>query len=583
MDPQSLADVIAAHFHRIEEALDEPNYSWDQTTHRYSVDDAFHKDDLYWKANVRGDRFEAALTLGKGILYRPQIVTELHQLIDSALSNEVCRGIMVKGPGGIGKSHSLVNLVRKLTYGSNNKYLVTFIPDCFKWGNVIDLLRAICASCGIPVEPILQQVKGNSVLDSKLLDDLITSIDGNLWKLGKKWIFVFDQINKLFVKAENLHAKDATGLVFPFHCIKSIMRPRRITSIISASANNEMAYKESHEDFSEYLHKPQMTQVELLQLFDQVDHSSVITVLEKTSGVPMFAASYVMKSLDTDAYELEVIDAVRHALETLENETSKRNWDRVVASIISALLLTETSETLYHKKFLLRQQIQMQRRFLYEPLVPQVLTAYREHFWSELMQYVEKREGALLHVCRDPATTNKVRGCCFETMVIRRCSSANVEFQVGDVSVTVPSGAQEATGFGGNLLPNAPSEGLSFPFSTSFPAIDFILRTGRCVFAIQVHVNKHNDESSCFAGLCQQAGWFEKFDWIELIYLSPEEDVSHLVKSRVMPPTFNVMAPQQERVAGQPCRQIRRRALSKDAIPCLKDLEWPDNCSINSS
>ena len=95
-------------------------------------------------------------------------------------------------------------------------------------------------------------------------------------------------------------------------------------------------------------------------------------------------------------------------------------------------------------------------------------------------------------------------------------------------------------------------------------------------------MTKHNDESSDFAGLCRQAGWFEKFDWIELIYLSPEEDVTNLVESRVTPPTFNVRPTQHERAAGQPCRQIRRRALSKDAIACLQDLQWPDNCSINS-
>lgn len=647
MDAQSLAEAIAAHFQRIEEtavkmakvaavpeegqpkadetmadadalgmtpcaeaqtvgllkeAVDDPMpeapmapaggqpedklayaYTWEQTTHRYSVDDGFHKDDLYWKTNVREGRFESALTSGKGILYRPQIVTELHQMIDSALSNEVRRGIMVKGPAGIGKSHSLVNLVRRLMYGSNSEYLVTFIPDCFKWYSVVELLDAICASCGIAAEPFLKQVKGNNVLDGLLLNNLITSIDGILCSKGKRWIFVFDHINKLFVKRENIHAQDASGLSFPFHCIKSIMKPKRITSVISASANNEMAYKESHEGFSEYFHTPEMTGPELLQLFDNIDRSSVVTVLEETSGVPMFAASYVDKNMEIDPYELEVIASVRHSLEKLENETSDTNWNRVVASTISALLLTETRESLYDKKFLLPEQIQMQRRFLYKPLVPQVSTAYREHFWSKLMLYVETKERALLNVCRDPATTNKVRGCCFETMVIRRCSANDVEFQVGGMSVTVPSGDQEATGFGGNLLPEAPSDGLSFPFNPNFPAIDFILKVGRYVFAIQVHVNKHNDESSDFAGLCRQAGWFEKFNWIELIYLSPEEDVTNLVESRVMPPTFNVRPTQQERATGQPCRQIRRRALSKDAIACLRDLQWPDNCSINSS
>ena len=39
-------------------------------------------------------------------------VTDLHQMVDSVLSLKVSQGI----PGGNGKSHSLVNLVRRLTY-----------------------------------------------------------------------------------------------------------------------------------------------------------------------------------------------------------------------------------------------------------------------------------------------------------------------------------------------------------------------------------------------------------------------------------------------------------------------------------
>jgi hypothetical protein len=550
--------------------------------HRYLLGDEFQKEDLYWTDDVRASRFLS--TMDTGILYRPQIVADLHQMIDSALSLKVSQGVMVKGPGGIGKSHSLVNLVRKLLYGSNNKYLVTFIPDCFKWHSFVHLLNAICASCAIAAEPILQEFKGKDQADrGKLLDDLVASIDAILFKMGKKWIFVFDQINKLFVKPENRGATDATGLAFPFHFIQSSMKPSRITSVISTSANNEMAYKETHEGFSEYFHNPAMTAQELLLLNDNIKEANVDVVLDETSGVPMFAASYVDKNMETDTYELEVIASVRHSLDKLRNETSSWNWDRVVASTMSALLLTETSESLYDKKFLLPEQIQMQRRFLYKPLVPQVLTAYREHLWSDLMRYVERKESTLLEVCRDPATTNKVRGCCFETMVIRRCSGDNVEIQVRDESVTVPSGVRDATGFGGKLLPKAPSDGLSFPFNPNFPAIDFILKVGRYVFAIQVHVNKHTDESSDFAGLCRQAGWFEKFDWIELIYLSPEEDVTNLVESRVTPPRFDVRPTQQERATGQPCCQIRRRALSKDVIACLQDMQWPDGCSLNSS
>jgi hypothetical protein len=53
---------------------------------------------------------------------------------------------MIKGPHGIGKSHSLVNVVRKLL--SEGVYLVTFIPDCERWNYPEYLQDSICASFG---------------------------------------------------------------------------------------------------------------------------------------------------------------------------------------------------------------------------------------------------------------------------------------------------------------------------------------------------------------------------------------------------------------------------------------------------
>ena len=71
-------------------------------------------------------------------------MTDLHQMVDSAPE-----GIMVKGPGGIGKSHSLVNLVRRLTYRCKRKYRVTVIPDC---SDVVDVAytpssAAVASAC----------------------------------------------------------------------------------------------------------------------------------------------------------------------------------------------------------------------------------------------------------------------------------------------------------------------------------------------------------------------------------------------------------------------------------------------------
>ena len=112
-------------------------------------------------------------------------------------------------------------------------------------------------------------------------------------------------------------------------------------------------------------------------------------------------------------------------------------------------------------------------------------------------------------------------------------------------------------------------------FDPNFPAIDFFLKSGNYVFAIQVHVSKHDDVAKDFVGLCKKALK------IQLIYLSPEDDVASLVASRVSPPTLETVVTRQDGYTSM-CR-ITRRATSKDSISCLRDLQWPDGCSLNSS
>jgi Cdc6-like AAA superfamily ATPase len=182
-------------------------------THLYDVEEAFSEKDLYWKENVRSARFDS--TLVTGILYRPNIVDALVGSVKRVLLRPTAKGIMVKGPEGIGKSHTLVNLVRKLVYDSNNRYMVTFIPDCEKWTSVFSLLDVICASFGISSDEIKKQCMGIDAEErDNVLKGFIAAIDIILKSMGKQWVFVFDQINKLFVKPINLQAKDASGLLF---------------------------------------------------------------------------------------------------------------------------------------------------------------------------------------------------------------------------------------------------------------------------------------------------------------------------------------------------------------------------------
>ena len=94
------------------------------------------------------DRFDDGLT--NGILYRPEIVNEIIPMIKDNLSKPVAQGLMIKGPQGIGKSHSIVNVIQKLQ--STGNYLVTFIPNCENWYTSNDLIEAICSSFGSKYE-----------------------------------------------------------------------------------------------------------------------------------------------------------------------------------------------------------------------------------------------------------------------------------------------------------------------------------------------------------------------------------------------------------------------------------------------
>ena len=133
---------------------------------------------------------------------------------------------MVKGPNGVGKSHSLVNTALKLESEGHN--LVTLIPDCGMWTSARFLIDYICKSFGSTQQDL--GIQYQSLYDEeRALEDLVEAVDAALSGLGKAWVFVFDQINKLFVKPENRGAEDATGLAFPYRCIYSLLKPGRIT------------------------------------------------------------------------------------------------------------------------------------------------------------------------------------------------------------------------------------------------------------------------------------------------------------------------------------------------------------------
>jgi len=180
LDQNALSKALTGFFQR-------PLLDCPEEKSMYMVEDAFGGNP-YWAKSVRTERFR--LTLEKGILYRPQIVNEIYAQIAECLEEDVKRGIMVKGPQGIGKSHSLVNTVLKLQ--STGEYLVTFIPDCEEWENGRFLLKQICLSfgstpqdLGIPALLTHCQTVGWGDYPLTFLESTVEEIDAELCLLGK--------------------------------------------------------------------------------------------------------------------------------------------------------------------------------------------------------------------------------------------------------------------------------------------------------------------------------------------------------------------------------------------------------------
>jgi hypothetical protein len=585
-----LKAMIVAHFDRIAasteatkeaEQMEEENpgehQQWYEERHLYRVEDIFSSQDLYWIDYARGERFDS--TLENGILYRPKIVDELANKVNAVLGLPVRKGIMVKGPQGVGKSHSLVSLVRKLLYGSKNKYLVTFIPDCNKWNDADYLLEAICASFGATPASAFG-FDSERPIEQTQLRAFIKKIDTALTACKKQWVFIFDQVNTLFNKPLNRHAEDASGFDFPFFMIDNVTKPGRITSLIAASTNNEMAYKDKYEGFDEYNHITSMNSDELTMAFDCINENNIQEVLNTCDGIPLYSLSYVKQPM---AFQTEINEAVYNSLLHLRPRTDydKPQWELVQNSIFSCLLGISSYAFRYDKKFLIRDIIPTSAgtsRY-YRPLFPAVLSAYRRHLWNELMQFVEVQEHSLLNTCIFLDTTNDTRGRIFEAIVIRRFQGKGVEIQVGGDKVQVPSSSNL---FPGMVLPELSAQsadGIYIPFNPNFPAIDLVWKLGKIIFGVQVHVSSHEDVASRFCGLCEKAGWFQNFDTIYLLYLGPEDNVTNLVAALVNPPSFETRMTRDNTVKNQ----IVRRAISKDSISCLVDLKWPDGCSLSGN
>jgi hypothetical protein len=535
----TLEEAIDTHFNK--KSIDIPN----EKEHVYDVKEIFtassQLDTVYWIDSVRTERFTNSLQAG--VLYRPDITAKIQEKIEELLKLVAPSGLMIKGPHGIGKSHTLVNVVRKLL--SEGVYLVTFIPDCECWNYPEYLQDAICASFGAKFDEF-QHLYPSFGTKEKSADSVfrkfIIAIDTILEKKGKKWVFVFDQINRLFVN--NTKASDLPSLKFPFNMVRGMMKGRRIISVISASANNEVSYVDKHAAFTEFDHVSSMTREEIIILNDGIT-DTLDAIEECTGNVPLYVSKYI-KAENEVIFFADQEEKIRGDIEALLKISPDPNLvkDNVVKMLNGGRFTTEPKY--YDRKYFVKQMDDT-----YPPLFPLAGKVWRNVAWPEMSAFLKQKEGALVDLYNDGKTHASVRGIIYENIVIQRCHQEGVTFTIPlkyttttkSVHVSIPS---LETKIQGDVLPkfdrlkgNNQPDGVYVPDKGDFPAIDMIWKSGHRLFAVQVYSNlTHADKFELFRGMCSAAGWLDKKFHVFFVYLRPYPNIQDELQEKYQDTNF---------------------------------------------
>jgi hypothetical protein len=161
----------------------------------------------------------------------------------------------------------------------------------------------------------------------------------------------------------------------------------------------------------------------------------------------------------------------------------------------------------------------------FHPIAPAVVTAYRCHYWDDIMEHVRLHERFLLHVCTLPETVPNIQGRLLEAIVLQKIVSKGLDFIFGESTICIDSGRVEH--FPGSLLPMHSQihlDTLYVPDCVEFPVFDFFSCTGNVTCAFQVRRTKYDKNvGPRFLKMCQEAGWLRNNAIVILIYLSPTE------------------------------------------------------------
>jgi AAA domain len=532
----------------------------------YKVEDSFGIAADYWKDKVRPDRFNRR---DLNILYRPKVTDALFEKVKETFANYPRTGVIVTGPQGIGKSYSLVNLVHKLQ--STGDYLVTFFPDCNRWDTADDFLEMVCDSFGVKLRGrkgigLGDIIPGVPAFREADLHTIIEAIAREVVKQGKQWVFVFDEVDGLFGRGCDVDS--ISELTYPFYMVDQVQEYGAI-SIISAAANDETAFH--HTTFREFSHTADMTSDELLALFGPDAEKDIV---KETAGTNPF---YVKKVLaNPEGFLHAVYEEVAESTFRLRAATA--DWPPALDSIMwSVLSIVRDSVGDYYKKYLVPKR--SHEGWLYTPIVPAVLAAFRRFLWLKIMDYIAREERQLLNVCASPLTTDETRGQIFKHIVFQRIESKGLTFDCSGASIELISGCCfHLTGSRLPSLIDTPSNVMFVPDSSVFPTIDFFVRSETIIVGFQTHVGKHTDISQRFLKMCRQAGWFsDSITEVVLIFLSPSESTKQQASDLIQVECMEGVADSGNGSVGK----IRQAAYCCLDFPdlCLSTMPWPHRSS----
>jgi len=114
---------------------------------------------------------------------------------------------------------------------------------------LLDLIDFICKLLGSTLDELginitsVDQSNENKIL----LEKLVEAIDAKLAMQGRQWVFIFDQINMLFIHFPRI--TDISTFPFPLNYMYLITKCGWITTIISASVNNEISHHDHRDGF----------------------------------------------------------------------------------------------------------------------------------------------------------------------------------------------------------------------------------------------------------------------------------------------------------------------------------------------